>query len=136
MRNFCEWFYFQASPSDPENFPFVVLGNKIDVDGGNSRVVSYFCPYGLIAYWHLWKLSELNYLQWICFVLELWEDKPDSLFLIYIILHVCVTATIAISSRCRFLRRKQRHGVLPREIYHTSKPLQKKVLMLKLLSSV
>lgn len=31
---------FQASPSDPENFPFIVLGNKIDVDGGNSRVVS------------------------------------------------------------------------------------------------
>nr|XP_034927398.1 ras-related protein Rab7-like isoform X1 [Populus alba] len=30
----------QASPSDPENFPFVVLGNKVDVDGGNSRVVS------------------------------------------------------------------------------------------------
>lgn len=29
----------QASPSDPENFPFVVIGNKIDVDGGNSRVV-------------------------------------------------------------------------------------------------
>lgn len=29
----------QASPSDPENFPFVVLGNKVDVDGGNSRVV-------------------------------------------------------------------------------------------------
>ncbi|KAH1098810.1 hypothetical protein J1N35_015731 [Gossypium stocksii] len=29
-----------ASPSDPENFPFVVLGNNIDVDGGNSRVVS------------------------------------------------------------------------------------------------
>ncbi|KZV29540.1 ras-related protein Rab7, partial [Dorcoceras hygrometricum] len=30
----------QASPSDPENFLFVVIGNKIDVDGGNSRVVS------------------------------------------------------------------------------------------------
>ena len=30
----------QASPSDPENFPFVVIGNKVDVDGGNSRVVS------------------------------------------------------------------------------------------------
>lgn len=30
----------QASPSDPENFPFVVLGNKIDVDGGNSRTVN------------------------------------------------------------------------------------------------
>ncbi|KAG5559337.1 hypothetical protein RHGRI_009022 [Rhododendron griersonianum] len=32
--------FVQASPSDPENFPFIVLGNKIDVDGGNSRVVS------------------------------------------------------------------------------------------------
>ncbi|KAG5624998.1 hypothetical protein H5410_010216 [Solanum commersonii] len=32
--------FLQASPSDPENFPFVVLGNKVDVDGGNSRVVS------------------------------------------------------------------------------------------------
>ncbi|KZV34241.1 RAS-related GTP-binding family protein [Dorcoceras hygrometricum] len=29
-----------CSPSDPENFLFVVIGNKIDVDGGNSRVVS------------------------------------------------------------------------------------------------
>ncbi|TYH85208.1 hypothetical protein ES332_D02G249100v1 [Gossypium tomentosum] len=29
-----------ASPSDPENFPFVVLGSNIDVDGGNSRVTS------------------------------------------------------------------------------------------------
>eukprot|EP00958_Prasinococcus_capsulatus_P010963 scaffold1076_cov342-Prasinococcus_capsulatus_cf.AAC.2 len=29
-----------GSPSDPDNFPFVVLGNKIDVDNGNSRAVS------------------------------------------------------------------------------------------------
>ncbi|KAF5181575.1 hypothetical protein FRX31_028838 [Thalictrum thalictroides] len=27
-----------TSPSDPENFPFVVLGGKADVDGGNSCV--------------------------------------------------------------------------------------------------
>eukprot|EP00041_Stephanoeca_diplocostata_P006925 m.95883 g.95883 ORF g.95883 m.95883 type:complete len:207 (-) comp16621_c1_seq1:358-978(-) len=26
-------FLIQASPRDPENFPFVVLGNKIDLDG-------------------------------------------------------------------------------------------------------
>lgn len=41
----------QASPSDPENFPFVVLGNKVDVDGGNSRVVShlfFLCISGII----------------------------------------------------------------------------------------
>ncbi|RZC75474.1 hypothetical protein C5167_050956 [Papaver somniferum] len=39
LNNWREEFLIQASPSDPENFPFVVLGNKIDVDGGNSRVL-------------------------------------------------------------------------------------------------
>lgn len=29
----------QANPADPRTFPFILLGNKIDVDGGNSRVV-------------------------------------------------------------------------------------------------
>lgn len=29
----------QASPNDPENFPFVVLGNKVDQNEGRSRVV-------------------------------------------------------------------------------------------------
>lgn len=32
-------FLIQASPRDPENFPFVVLGNKIDLE---SRAVSIF----------------------------------------------------------------------------------------------
>jgi Ras-related protein Rab-7A len=40
LDNWREEFLIQASPSDPENFPFVVLGNKVDVDSGNSRVVS------------------------------------------------------------------------------------------------
>jgi GTPase SAR1 family protein len=30
----------QASPSDPDTFPFVVLGNKVDVEGGKARQVS------------------------------------------------------------------------------------------------
>ncbi|CAI9280994.1 unnamed protein product [Lactuca saligna] len=38
LNNWKEEFLIQASTSDPENMPFVVLGNKIDVDGGNSRV--------------------------------------------------------------------------------------------------
>ena len=37
-----ECFHVQASPSDPENFPFVVLGNKVDLDEGRSRVVRIF----------------------------------------------------------------------------------------------
>ena len=32
-------FLIQASPMDPENFPFVLLGNKIDM-GDDKRVVS------------------------------------------------------------------------------------------------
>ncbi|GFY89943.1 RAB GTPase homolog G3F [Actinidia rufa] len=31
LNNWREEFLIQASPSDPENFPFVVIGNKIDV---------------------------------------------------------------------------------------------------------
>ena len=32
----CVW---QAGPSDPESFPFVVLGNKVDMDEGKNRQV-------------------------------------------------------------------------------------------------
>ena len=40
LDNWRDEFLIQASPADPDSFPFVVLGNKVDVDGGNSRVVS------------------------------------------------------------------------------------------------
>ncbi|MFS7969682.1 hypothetical protein Hanom_Chr09g00812051 [Helianthus anomalus] len=30
----------QADPSEPERFPFVLLGNKVDTNGGASRAVS------------------------------------------------------------------------------------------------
>ncbi|RLN23537.1 hypothetical protein C2845_PM07G23190 [Panicum miliaceum] len=40
LNNWREEFLIQASPSDPDNFPFVLLGNKVDIDGGNSCVVS------------------------------------------------------------------------------------------------
>ena len=32
----------QAGPADPKAFPFLLLGNKIDVDNGNSRAVRIF----------------------------------------------------------------------------------------------
>lgn len=32
----------QASPHDPENFPFVVLGNKIDMEESKRMVCSLF----------------------------------------------------------------------------------------------
>ncbi|KAI8473487.1 MAG: GTP-binding protein YPTC5 [Monoraphidium minutum] len=40
LDNWRDEFLLQAQPRDPENFPFIVLGNKIDEDAGGSRVVS------------------------------------------------------------------------------------------------
>lgn len=40
LENWHKEFLNQATPTEPDTFPFMLLGNKIDVDGGNSRVVS------------------------------------------------------------------------------------------------
>lgn len=40
LENWHDEFLKQANPADPKTFPFILLGNKIDIDGGNSRVVS------------------------------------------------------------------------------------------------
>ncbi|KAF2284254.1 hypothetical protein GH714_020091 [Hevea brasiliensis] len=40
LNNWHEEFLKQADPVHPDEFPFILLGNKIDLDGGNSRVVS------------------------------------------------------------------------------------------------
>jgi Ras-related protein Rab-7A len=37
-------FLIQASPHDPENFPFVVLGNKIDVEEHKRQVCGLIVP--------------------------------------------------------------------------------------------
>jgi len=39
LENWRDEFLIQAAPSDPDTFPFVVLGNKVDVEGGKSRAV-------------------------------------------------------------------------------------------------
>lgn len=40
LDNWRDEFLIQANPQDPDSFPFMMLGNKVDVEGGNSRVVS------------------------------------------------------------------------------------------------
>ncbi|XP_020592133.1 ras-related protein Rab7-like isoform X2 [Phalaenopsis equestris] len=40
LDNWHDDFLKQASLTKPDKFPFILLGNKVDVDGGNSRVVS------------------------------------------------------------------------------------------------
>jgi hypothetical protein len=40
-------FLVQASPRDPDNFPFVVLGNKVDVDE-SKRMVKEYKEYGVV----------------------------------------------------------------------------------------
>jgi GTPase SAR1 family protein len=43
-------FLIQASPHDPENFPFVVLGNKIDVEEAKRQVFALHLCYGSVAH--------------------------------------------------------------------------------------
>ncbi|KAI3725704.1 hypothetical protein L1987_65496 [Smallanthus sonchifolius] len=40
LQTWHEEFLKQADPSEPENFPFVLLGNKVDTNGGCDRAVS------------------------------------------------------------------------------------------------
>ncbi|XP_052116557.1 ras-related protein Rab7-like [Arachis duranensis] len=40
LNNWHDEFIKQADLNDHEAFPFVLLGNKVDVDGGNSRKVT------------------------------------------------------------------------------------------------
>ncbi|XP_076933485.1 ras-related protein Rab7-like [Bidens hawaiensis] len=40
LQTWHEEFLKQADPSEPERFPFVLLGNKVDTNGGTSRAVS------------------------------------------------------------------------------------------------
>lgn len=50
FENLDSWrdeFLIQAGPRDPDNFPFVVLGNKIDLE--NQRVVCIHCSCSMRA---------------------------------------------------------------------------------------
>ncbi|CAH7687683.1 small GTPase superfamily [Phakopsora pachyrhizi] len=58
-------FLIQASPRDPDNFPFVVLGNKIDVEEGKrqvsqKRAMSWCQSKGNIPYFETSAKESLN----------------------------------------------------------------------------
>lgn len=44
-------FLIQASPRDPENFPFVVLGNKIDLENRQVSTGTYYPPLKELVEW-------------------------------------------------------------------------------------
>lgn len=88
----------QANPANPRTFPFILLGNKIDVDGGNSRVVR--IEVAMVSMFFLFPTCCYNY-------------------------HLS-----------RFLRRKQRSGVLQKATSLTLRHQQKRIIMLILHSSV
>jgi hypothetical protein len=68
-----DWcFVTQANPSDPKTFPFMLLGNKIDIDGGNSRVVSHcYCAY---------KFLHLFHKSLIIFYTGFWEESKGLVY--------------------------------------------------------
>ena len=65
----------QASPNDPDNFPFVVLGNKVDFEGGKNRQVrfSVLClcrPICTALHLGLWTDAVLKTIMLVCCHLE------------------------------------------------------------------
>jgi Ras-related protein Rab-7A len=42
-------FLLQASPRDPDNFPFVVLGNKVDLEESKRQVCTYRIGFARLA---------------------------------------------------------------------------------------
>ncbi|KAJ8769670.1 hypothetical protein K2173_005273 [Erythroxylum novogranatense] len=40
LNNWHDEFLRQADPMNPDTFPFLLFGNKIDIDGGGSRLIS------------------------------------------------------------------------------------------------
>eukprot|EP00268_Persea_americana_P043444 TRINITY_DN43671_c1_g1_i6.p1 TRINITY_DN43671_c1_g1~~TRINITY_DN43671_c1_g1_i6.p1 ORF type:complete len:230 (-),score=45.13 TRINITY_DN43671_c1_g1_i6:275-964(-) len=40
LESWHEEFIKKASPDDPKSFPFILLGNKVDINGGSSREAS------------------------------------------------------------------------------------------------
>uniref|UniRef100_A0A0D6R3W2 Ras-related protein Rab7 n=1 Tax=Araucaria cunninghamii TaxID=56994 RepID=A0A0D6R3W2_ARACU len=84
LDNWREEFLIQANPADPENFPFVVLGNKIDVDGGHSRVVSekkakaWCASKGNIPYFETSAKEDLNVEEaFECIAKNALKNEPD-----------------------------------------------------------
>lgn len=63
-------FLLQASPRDPENFPFVVLGNKIDMEESKRQVSSLYLS-GLSCY--ICYLRKLT----VCFITGVSKTRND-----------------------------------------------------------
>ncbi|XP_057505040.1 ras-related protein Rab7-like isoform X3 [Actinidia eriantha] len=84
LNNWHEEFLIRASPSEPENFPFVVVGNKIDVDGSNSRVVfekkarAWCASKGNIPYFETYAKEGFNVdAAFQCIAKNALENEPE-----------------------------------------------------------
>ncbi|EMS62852.1 Ras-related protein Rab7 [Triticum urartu] len=96
LNNWREEFLIQASPSDPDNFPFVLLGNKVDVDGGNSRVVSekkakaWCASKGNIPYFETSAKDGINVEEaFQCIVKNALKNEPEEELSLSLIMPIC-----------------------------------------------
>eukprot|EP00005_Dracoamoeba_jomungandri_P001452 CAMPEP_0174256728 /NCGR_PEP_ID=MMETSP0439-20130205/5931_1 /TAXON_ID=0 /ORGANISM="Stereomyxa ramosa, Strain Chinc5" /LENGTH=203 /DNA_ID=CAMNT_0015339465 /DNA_START=49 /DNA_END=660 /DNA_ORIENTATION=+ len=63
LSSWREEFLIQAGPRDPENFPFIVLGNKIDLESrvvSNKRAQSWCAAKGNIPYFETSAKEAIN----------------------------------------------------------------------------
>ena len=84
LDNWRQEFLIQANPTDSENFPFVVLGNKTDVDGGHNIVVSkkkakmWCATKGNIPYFETLAKEDMNLVETFqCIAKIALKNEPD-----------------------------------------------------------
>ncbi|KAJ1667572.1 Ras- protein Rab-7A [Coemansia sp. RSA 1813] len=64
LQSWRDEFLLQVAPRDPENFPFVVVGNKIDIDGkravSQKRAMQWCAAKGNIPYFETSAKKDIN----------------------------------------------------------------------------
>lgn len=70
MDSWRDEFLIQASPRDPENFPFVVLGNKCDME---NRVVMHFFIFSISCVYMCWTTHPMLFIFIYWFILTLYK---------------------------------------------------------------
>lgn len=84
FENLDSWrdeFLIQAGPSDPDNFPFVVIGNKIDLDNRvvqQKRAMAWCAAKGNIPYFETSAKDAINVDQAFQVIAKNAMDKEES----------------------------------------------------------
>lgn len=108
-------FLIQAAPRDPDNFPFVVLGNKIDMEGNRvvstKRAQSWCQSKGNIPYYETSAKEAINVEQAFQVIAKqaLKQEQNDGDLYVF----TCLFCNYEFDSFLDFLCPRMSHGLTP-----------------------